>query len=90
MDLENTVIKGDVKRADLGLKIGSVFAFSLLLSSTVLIIKGHDWAGVALMGMDLSGVIGAFVYGTYSRRKEREAKEEIRRGDKSARKALPR
>ncbi len=90
MDLEKIVVQGDDRRANLGLKIGSAFAFALLAISGFLIHTGHDWAGVALMGMDLTGVVGSFIFGTYNRRRERETKEQIRRGDRPAKKSSTR
>jgi uncharacterized membrane protein len=74
--LERTVVVGDSKRANHGLWVGGVIAALFLAGSVFLIHEGHEWPGVALGSVDLVGIIGAFVYGTRSRRAERTEKAE--------------
>ncbi len=73
--LERTVIDGDTKRASLGLAAGALFAFSTLGAGIYLISGGHELSGVALFGTTLASVVGTFVYGTQSRKTEREERQ---------------
>jgi uncharacterized membrane protein len=74
--LEKTVIVGDSKRANHGLWVGGAIAVLFLVGAVFLIHEGHDWAGVALGSVDLVGIVGAFIYGTRSRKAERSEKAE--------------
>ena len=87
MELEKTVIVGENRRANHGLICATSLAVFIIACGTWLIAKGHDWAGATLVGIDLVGVLTAFLTGTSSRRKEREDKaktqEMIRLGRES-------
>ncbi len=74
MDLEKTVIEGENRRANAGLICATALAVFIIATGAVLILKGHDWAGATLVGIDLVGVLTAFLTGTASRRREREDK----------------
>ena len=75
MDLEKTVVKGDSKRAYLGIGCAFIISLVVIWLSYTLIIKGHGIAGAILGGLDLATLAGVFIYGTTSRRKERAEKE---------------
>ena len=75
--LEKTVISGDSKRAFCGLWIGAFVALCVLGGAVFLIFEGHDWAGSAIAGLDIVGLVSVFVYGTVSRRHERVQKAEM-------------
>ncbi|MBI2919400.1 MAG: DUF2335 domain-containing protein [Chloroflexi bacterium] len=72
--LEKTVVVGDSKRADRGLWAGLFVTLSLVVGAVFLVYTGHDWAGVAIAGLDIVGLASVFVYGTLSRRSERMRK----------------
>ena len=76
IQLEETVVGGDSKRAYLGLAAGFILSTMVIIGSIFLIVNGHDWAGTSLIGLNLVGLAGVFVYGSNSRRTERERKAE--------------
>ena len=77
--LERTVIRGDSIRAYLGLFTGFVFGVFAFYLSYRLIMAGHDKAGVILATTDVVSLVGTFVYGTRSRKQERERRDEKNR-----------
>ena len=72
IQIEKTVVIGDSRRGYLG--IVSAFILSLLIISlgAYSVIWGDAWVGVAVIGINIAGLAGVFVYGTNSRRRERE------------------
>lgn len=74
--MESTVIRGDSKRSYLGLLAGFVLSTMVTAGGIYLIAVGHDWAGVGLVGMNLSGLATVFVYGSHARQAERRRKME--------------
>jgi uncharacterized membrane protein len=76
IELEKTVIRGDDRRANLGLVCGFVFGAIVVYLSYLLIRDGHDVAGATLGTADLVALVGTFIYGTRARRQEREHKNE--------------
>ena len=70
-NLNSTVIFGDSKRAHLGLIAGFIISALGIGGGIYLIATGHDWAGLALAGINLTGLVGVFVYGSKARRDER-------------------
>lgn len=76
IQIEKIVIKGDSFRGLLGLIFGFIVSVIALLGGVYIIDKGHDWAGGVLVGLDLVGLAGCFVYGSRSRRAEREQNAE--------------
>jgi len=77
MELERLVITSDVKRANWGLIAGFVLAITCILGSFYMISLGFEIAGIAVVLASLASLIGAFLYGTHSRKKEREKKAEM-------------
>ena len=76
MDLERSVINEGLKRSQRGLTFGFVLSAMVILGGIFLIYLGHDWAGVSLIGINLVGLAGVFVYGTNSRRTQRHERRE--------------
>ena len=72
--MEETVVTGDAARSYLGLILGFFIALAVLGCGTFVIIRGFEWHGVSLIIADVIGLAGVFVYGTNSRRREREQK----------------
>ena len=76
IQIEKTVVRGDSWRSFLGLIFGFIVSMTGLLGGIYIIDNGHDWAGGVLVGLDLVGLAGCFVYGSRSRRVEREQNAE--------------
>src|SRR5207253_39529 len=70
------VIGGDNIRAYLGLFTGFAFGVFAFYLSYLLIMAGHDRAGVFLASADVLSLVGTFVYGTRSRKQERTRRDE--------------
>ncbi len=77
IELEQTVIKGDNKRANWGLATGFLIALTGIGTSGFLIMNGHDVAGSVLGGTTFVSLVGTFIYGTNSRKEERRDKTEL-------------
>jgi uncharacterized membrane protein len=73
-NLEKTVIEGDNRRADRGQIFGFIIALIALLGGFGLIAAGKDGFGIASVLGSLATLTGVFVYGSISRKKEREKK----------------
>ena len=83
MALESRVVDADIKRSNWGLVAGFVIALVGLVVSYLLVDRGNATAGVALGAVDLVGLVGAFVYGTVSRRGERQERAKRLSGSQS-------
>ena len=81
MGLENRVIDADIRRSNWGLAAGFVVALAGLLVSYLLVDGGNPAAGVIVASIDLVGLVGAFVYGTVSRRSERQQRAKVMSGE---------
>lgn len=77
MGLENMVIGGDVKRADLGLRLGFVIFAIVVVGAVILLALGKDIAGYITLGTGLSASILNFIWVGSERRKEREKPKPI-------------
>ena len=75
IEMEKTVIEGDSKRSYMGLVAAFILSAMVIIGGIYLILNDHDWAGGALIGLDLIGLASVFIYGTNSRRVERAAKD---------------
>ena len=69
--IERTVVVSDARRAYLGLLAGFIISLLVIVGGIYLIATGHDWAGAVLIGINLSGLVGVFVYGSKVRSDER-------------------
>lgn len=72
--VERTFAIGDSRRAYLGLACAFVLSLLLIAVGTYAVIWGNPWVGVATFSLDIAVLAGVFVYGTNSRRRERERK----------------
>gem|GEM_PF-4507155 len=59
-----------------GLIAGAFVAVLFLGVAALLVSTGHDLAGVAIGTTTLVSIVGTFIYGTESRRRERTTKYE--------------
>lgn len=75
IDLERKVIAGDIWRSNWGLRLGWIFAMSLLAAAVYLISTGHESQGVLTLLTTLGGMAGLFVYQDIRRRAERNRKQ---------------
>ena len=67
MLMERKIISGDSNRSYLGLSAGFILSVMVILGGFYLIYQGHDWAGSVLIGLNLVGLAGVFVYGSNTR-----------------------
>jgi uncharacterized membrane protein len=72
MELEQITVSGDNHRANWGLICGVVVALAVLTVSGILAYTNHETTAVILAGADIAALVGVFVYGTQSRRIERQ------------------
>lgn len=75
-ELERTVIRSGTRDSLLGIISGFLIAVVTILSGVYVIVQGYEWGGTILGSAGLGGLVGVFVYGTRSNRKERERKEQ--------------
>lgn len=76
-DMIRTIIVGDSRRAYLGLIAGFIISVLGIGGGIYLIAVGHDWAGLSLAGINLTGLVGVFVYGAKTRHDERSGNDEV-------------
>ena len=69
--IQQTVVIGDSRRSSVGLWLGFVIAVMGIIAGTYLAATGHEWPGVVIAGVPLSGLVGVFIYGSKTRRDER-------------------
>jgi uncharacterized membrane protein len=77
MALEAKVTDSDIERSRHGLWGATWVASLIVVAGIVAILAGHPGAGATIIGVDLTSLVGVFVYGTERRRSER-----IRKSDK--------
>lgn len=82
MFLEKKVISADVWRSWAGLACGFVIALAFLGAGVHVIGLGHPVSGTTLSTTAIVGLVGTFVYGTQSQRKERVEKAKMMSGRK--------
>lgn len=68
LDIERKAATSDSRRAYLGIASGLTITLLTIGGSIYLIANGHDWAGLTLAGINLTGLAGVFVYGARARR----------------------
>lgn len=69
--LESRVVTSDILRSWAGLACGFVVALVALVGGGYLIVSGHEISGAVLSTSALAGLVGTFIYGTESRKRER-------------------
>lgn len=78
MAMEEVVTRGDVQRANWGLAAGFTIAVAAIAMSFYMVYLGRELAGLGGLILSLGSLVGAFIYGTVSRRRERVEKEKLR------------
>ena len=74
MRMESAVVLGDARRSDIGLVFAFILALLIIVLAFYVTIWIHPWVGASIIGTGVAGLAGVFVYGTNSRRRERERK----------------
>ena len=74
-ELERTIVRSDSVRGHLGLAGGFVLSATVIGGGIYLIASGHDWAEATLIGLNLVGLAGVFVYGSTVSRDEKDGSE---------------
>lgn len=73
-EIEKTVIRGDSRRSWIGLFVGGFLAMTCIVGGLLLASYGEQpAAGTTIATASVVGLAGVFVYGTHSRREERQA-----------------
>jgi uncharacterized membrane protein len=75
-ELEKKVIESDVTRSRLGQILGFIIAIFGLVVSAVIAVYGNAIAGTILGVGTIASLVGVFMYGTNTRKTEREEKDE--------------
>ena len=65
-----------MRRANWGLVAALIFGLAVLISSVVLILNGHESAGTIAIVVEFLIYGGAFLYGSETRRRERNRKNQ--------------
>jgi len=81
MALESRVVDADIKRSNLGLGGGLLVALAGLFASFLMVDRGNAVAGAVVASLDLAGLVAVFVYGTVSRRSERQQRVKALSGE---------
>lgn len=71
LEIERQVATSDSRRAYLGIVSGLTISLLTIGGGIYLIANGQEWAGLTLAGINLTGLVGVFVYGARSRRAAR-------------------
>lgn len=74
IQVERIFAIGDSKRAYLGIACAFTLSLLMIAIAAYAVALGNPWAGVAVIGADIAALAGVFIYGTNSRRRERERK----------------
>ncbi len=74
IQMEKTVVDGNSRRADRGLVVGGVLAALIVIGGLIVMIMRDPWAGASIIGTSVATLAGVFVYGTNTRRAERNRK----------------
>lgn len=70
--IENKVATIESITSICGIVAGFILGMTTVIGGIVVAMSGKEWSGFALGGTGLAALVGVFVYGTQSRRKERE------------------
>ena len=72
--LEKTVLTTDGRNSTLGVFCALIIALGFLSLAGYAIYSNHPWAATVIAGVGISSLVGTFIYGTSSRRHERETR----------------
>ena len=72
--LEKTVIEADARNATLGVLCALTITIGFLILAGFAIYSGQSIAAAIISAISITGLVGTFIYGTRSRKQEREHK----------------
>ena len=81
MALESRVVDADIKRSNWGLGAGLLVALAGIVAAFLMVDRGNAVAGAVVGSLDLVGLVAVFVYGTVSRRSERQQRAKMMSGE---------
>jgi hypothetical protein len=79
MEIEKIAVKAGARDSLLGIISAFLLSAMMIVASTYCIIAGHPTSGTIFGGTGALAFAGAFIYGTRTRSKERQAKAEQNR-----------
>lgn len=68
--IEKAVVSISGRNSLLGILCATIISIFILIAGVYCILEGHDWAGGAIVSIDLVSLCAVFVYGTNSNRKK--------------------
>ena len=74
MEMEKATGESDSRRSDKGLLFAFILSLIIISSGTYIAVYVQPWVGASIIGGNIAGLAGIFVYGTNARRRERERK----------------
>ena len=75
-ELESSVVKKENYRATLGVFCGLAIGIAGIAGGCYVALQGQPTAGATIAGLSLSSLVGTFIYGTKTRREERERRQQ--------------
>jgi uncharacterized membrane protein len=78
--MERKVTDSDIRRSFWGLVAGFLISFVCVTGGIASVLLGHDGAGATIATGSVVGLAAVFIYGTASRKREREEKARIMTG----------
>nr|DAO63734.1 MAG TPA: putative membrane protein [Caudoviricetes sp.] len=72
MEIEKQVINSKISDSRLGIILGFILTIVIIAVSTGAILMGYSVIGFSSIIIAVGGLVGVFIYGTRSNRKERE------------------
>ena len=70
--MEHIAIESESRNSRLGILSGFIICMTTIICGAVVACMGREWPGYAIIGTGLVSLAGVFIYGTATRRKERQ------------------
>lgn len=81
MSLEKAVVQSDIRRSYWGMAAGFVIAVVYGVGGCIVTALGQPTAGATIATVSVVSLVGVFVYGTHSRKQERQDRAKIMAGE---------
>jgi len=82
IEIEKKSINSEIRRSNWGLVAGFVVAMTCIIGGCLLVYEGHDAAGTTIATGSVAALVGVFLYGTATRKKERLQRAQMLVGQK--------